>query len=50
MHYSKGMPKDDIGVFDVDTAVAHPFGNTFGGLARGLWDVAAGGMDLVIVV
>lgn len=44
------VPENNIGVVDGSVAIGDPFGNTFGGLTRGLRDMAASGENLVIIV
>jgi len=47
---SEGMPEDNIGVFDgaVGTSLLDPSWQALRGLPRGLWNVTASGIDLVI--
>jgi hypothetical protein len=48
---AEGVPQYDVFVRDVDVRVCgDPFGESFGGLAGGLWDMAAGGVELVVFV
>jgi hypothetical protein len=48
---AEGVPENDVGVGDVCGGVrGDPGWDALGGLARGLWDVAAGGVDLGVVV
>jgi len=44
------MPEDDVGVLNRGVPVGDPFGDSAGGLTGGLWDVAAGGVELLVVV
>jgi hypothetical protein len=44
------VPEDDIRVLDRGVAVGDPFGDSAGGLTGGLWDVAAGGVELLVVI
>lgn len=50
MSYSKGVPEDDVRVVNgaVWPCFLNPGGEAVGGFTRGLWDVAAGWMKLVI--
>ena len=51
MRDAECVPEDDIGVYEVLCRVGFdPGGDTLGGFARGLWDVAACGVDLAVVV
>lgn len=51
MDDAEGVPEDDVGVGDVGGGVGgDPFGEAAGGVAGGLGDVAAGGVDLCVVV
>ncbi len=51
MRDAEGVPEHDVGVFDVFVRVrGDPFGETEGGLAGGLGDVSAGGVELVVLV
>jgi hypothetical protein len=47
---AKRVPENYIGIFNTGVAVGYPFWNSFGGLARGLGDMATRGVDLLIVV
>ena len=48
---AEGMPEHDICVFDICVGVlGDPFGEAERGGAGGLGDVAAGGMELVVLV
>lgn len=45
------MPEHDVGVYDVFVGVrGDPFWEAEGGLAGGLGHVAAGGMELIVLV
>jgi hypothetical protein len=44
------MPENDVGVFDGGFAISDPFGDSARGLAGGLGDVAAGGVELLVVI
>lgn len=51
MRHAEGVPEDNVGVFDAFVAVrGDPGGQALRGLTGGLWDVAARGVDLVVVV
>jgi hypothetical protein len=48
---SECVPENDIGVDDIRVGVrGDPGRQTFGGFARGLGDVASGGVDLCVFV
>lgn len=42
------MPENDILIVNVFCAIADPFKKAEGGVTRGLWDVTAGGVKLII--
>lgn len=51
MDDAEGVPEDDVGVGDVGVRVGgDPFGKARGRVARGLGDVASGGVELSVVV
>jgi hypothetical protein len=51
MRKAEGMPEDDVRVYDVGGRVGgDPGGETLGGFAGGLGDVAACWVDLCVVV
>ena len=51
MRQSECVPEHDVGVFDVFVRVGgNPFREAEGGGAGGLGDVAAGGVELIVLV
>ena len=51
MREAEGMPEDDVGIVEVAVWIcSDPGGDALRWLARGLWDVAAGRVDLVVGV
>jgi len=50
MYDAECMPKNYVSIFDTGIAIGNPFWNTFGRLARGLGDMPARRMYLIIVV
>ena len=51
MRDAECVPKHDVGVFDIFVRVGgDPFGEAEGRGTGGLWDVAAGGVELVVLV
>jgi hypothetical protein len=51
MRDTERVPKDNVSIHGTDVRIlGNPGGQTLRGLARGLWDMAAGGMDLPIIV
>lgn len=51
MSDAEGVPEDDIGIYDVGVRIGgDPCGDTLGGFAAGLWDMATGGVDLGVVI